>query len=364
VLDCREMQRRSVGQRSLTWGDRLLDWFDHAGRKQLPWQQDRTSYRVWISEIMLQQTQVSTAIPYFERFMQRFPDVNALAAAPLDEVLHLWTGLGYYARARNLYRAARQIVSNHDGEFPTSHAEVQALPGIGRSTAGAILAQSRDERYAILDGNVKRVLARAFAIAGYPGSKSVEQQLWQLAETLMPEQRMADYTQAMMDLGALVCTRTRPKCEQCPMQTICLAYAQGLQTQLPTPKPRLKRSRREQFALVACDEHGRLLLEQRPLSGIWGGLWVCPQFDDETALQQWAALHLRMATSLRALPSLDHAFTHFDLHLQLRAVAATWSARVADGSRYCWYDARHPETIGLAKPVLDILKIVTEAEWA
>jgi A/G-specific adenine glycosylase len=364
VVDGREELRCWTTRSSAHWSGRLLAWFDQAGRKHLPWQIDRTCYRVWVSEIMLQQTQVGTVIPYFERFMQRFPEVKALAEAPLNEVLHLWTGLGYYARARNLHRAAQQIVAEHNGEFPATHADVQSLPGIGRSTAGAILAQSRDERHAILDGNVKRVLTRAFAIEGYPGTKVVEQQLWQLAESLLPEQRLADYTQAMMDLGALVCTRTKPKCTQCPMQSICLGFAQGLQAQLPTSKPKVARRQREQFALVACDARGRLLLEQRPLSGIWGGLWVCPQFDDESALQQWAMQHLQIASSWRALPSLDHAFTHFHLHLQLRAVTATPLAQVADGSCYCWYDARRPEAIGLAKPVLDILKMVNELEWA
>lgn len=344
------------------WSGVLLVWFDQAGRKQLPWQRQRTPYRVWVSEIMLQQTQVGTVIPYFERFMQRFPDVHTLAAAPLDEVLHLWTGLGYYARARNLHRAAQQLVRDYQGEFPATHAEVQALPGIGRSTASAILAQARNERHAILDGNVKRVLTRAFAIEGYPGNKSVETQLWQLAESLTPTVRVADYTQAIMDLGALVCTRSRPLCAQCPMQSGCLAYARNLQTRLPVRKPKLKRRQKSQFALVARDVEGRLLLEQRPPSGIWGGLWVCPQFDEESALLAWAQQHLHWTLTWQELPAIDHSFTHFDLHLQLRALdGVEFRLGVADSDRYCWYDVRAPSRIGLAKPVLDILKlIVTE----
>ena len=339
----------------------VLAWYDQAGRKHLPWQQDRTPYRVWISEIMLQQTQVTTVIPYYLRFMQRFPDVHQLAAAPLDEVLHLWTGLGYYARARNLHRAAQVLVAEHAGEFPIEHAAVQALPGIGRSTAGAILAQARGERYAILDGNVKRVLARYFAIHGYPGEKQVERQLWQLAERCTPHERLADYTQAMMDLGAMVCTRSRPACLQCPLRARCQASAQQLQAQLPTAKPRAIRKRREQHALVAVNAEGQVLLERRPPSGVWGGLWVCPQFADSTELQMWAAAHLRVPVAVQVMGVLEHAFTHFDLRLHLHVLRqALWQGQIAEADRYCWYDARQPQQIGLAKPVLDILKLLAQ----
>ncbi|MGC3981834.1 MAG: A/G-specific adenine glycosylase [Steroidobacteraceae bacterium] len=339
----------------------LLTWFDRAGRKHLPWQQQRTPYRVWVSEIMLQQTQVATVIPYYERFMQRFPDVQALATAPLDEVLHLWTGLGYYARARNLHRTAQIVVEQHQGEFPAMHAEMQALPGIGRSTAAAVLALSRHERHAILDGNVKRVLARYFAIDGYPGAKHVEAQLWTWAEACTPEQRVADYTQAIMDLGATVCTRSKPRCSDCPLQANCLAYEQQRQAELPTPKPKVSRPQRTAFALVAMNASGAILLEQRPLSGLWGGLWICPQFDSQDALQDWAATHLAATSTLAALPVIDHAFTHFDLRLQpsLLSGAQPLSA-VADIAVYCWYDPHQPARIGLAKPVLDILKSLAQ----
>jgi A/G-specific adenine glycosylase len=338
----------------------LLQWFDQSGRKHLPWQQQRSAYRVWISEIMLQQTQVTTVIPYFERFMQRFVEVRQLAAAPLDEVLHLWTGLGYYARARNLHRAAQIVVAQHGGEFPEDHLALQALPGIGRSTASAILALSSEARHAILDGNVKRVLARYFAIQGYPGVKQIEAQLWSLAEACTPHERIADYTQAIMDLGATVCTRSQPRCAECPVQVHCLAHAQNLQAQLPTRKARMVRPQREAFALVACNAAGAILLEQRPPAGVWGGLWVCPQFDSEAALHAWAQQHLRSEVIATALPTINHAFTHFDLRLQPRLLSAvSLTPSIADSDAYCWYDRKNPARIGLAKPVLDILKLLS-----
>jgi A/G-specific adenine glycosylase len=338
----------------------LLTWFDLAGRKHLPWQQQRTPYRVWISEIMLQQTQVATVIPYYARFMQRFPDVSALAAAPLDEVLHLWTGLGYYARARNLHRAAQSVVNDYAGAFPETHAELHALPGIGRSTASAILALSRDERHAILDGNVKRVLTRYFAISGYPGEKKIETQLWLLAEACTPTTRVAEYTQAIMDLGATLCTRSKPRCHECPVRAHCLAFAQGLQAQLPTAKPKTIRPQREAFALVARNAHGAVLLEQRPPAGLWGGLWICPQFETHVAMQDWIDAHLQHEGAAQSLPVIDHAFTHFDLRLQPTLLtAATRLATVADTAGFCWYDPKMPARIGLAKPVLDILKALS-----
>jgi A/G-specific adenine glycosylase len=335
----------------------LLAWFDLAGRKHLPWQQQRTPYRVWVSEIMLQQTQVVTVIPYYERFMQRFPDVGALAAAPLDEVLHHWTGLGYYARARNLHRAAQVVSQEHGGEFPATHEGMQALPGIGRSTASAILALSRHERHAILDGNVKRVLARCFAIHGYPGEKAVETQLWALADACTPQTRVADYTQAIMDLGATLCTRSKPRCADCPLQTQCQAFAQNLQSQLPTRKAKVHRPLREAFAVVARNAQGAVLLEQRPPAGLWGGLWICPQFETHDAMQDWIAANLRHTGVTEVLPTIAHAFTHFDLRLQPTLLtAATRVDTVADSNGFCWYDPQQPARIGLAKPVLDILK--------
>ena len=229
----------------------LLHWFDHHGRKHLPWQQNPTPYRVWVSEVMLQQTQVAAVIPYYERFMARFPTVESLAAAPEDEVLHLWTGLGYYARARNLRACAQVLVAQHGGDFPAEIDAVADLPGIGRSTAGAILALSRGQRHPILDGNAKRVLARVFGIAGDPSSAAVIAALWLQAEECTPTDRVAAYTQAIMDLGATLCTRTRPACTVCPMSTICVAAREGRQAELPGAKQRRARKAREATLLIA-----------------------------------------------------------------------------------------------------------------
>jgi A/G-specific adenine glycosylase len=338
----------------------LLPWFDRHGRKALPWQVEPTPYRVWVSEIMLQQTQVATVIPYYERFMQRFPDVVALAAAPIDEVLHLWTGLGYYARARNLHRAAQRIVSEHGGVFPTTLAEVQALPGIGRSTAGAVLALSRSQRFPILDGNVKRVLTRRFGVPGFPGERSVEQKLWALAERCTPFERVAHYTQAIMDLGATVCVRSRPLCGRCPLSAACIARRDGLQATLPTPRPKKTRPHRIAYALIVQHAEGALLLEQRPPTGLWGGLWTFPQFDSPGDAHVWlqAAAGAHDDMRFEQLPPYMHAFTHFDLtlHPLLARVVATSGVAEADGRR--WYDPEQPPRIGLAKPALDLIRVL------
>ncbi len=238
---------------------------------------------------MLQQTQVATVIGYYDRFMQRFPDVRALAAAPVDEVLHLWTGLGYYARARNMHRAAQLIVAEHGGEFPQSIEAVQALPGIGRSTAGAILALSRSQRHPILDGNVKRVLARYFGIEGFPGEREVEKTLWSLADECTPTERVADYTQAIMDLGATLCVRSRPLCAACPLAEHCVARIEGRQSALPTARPKKIRPQRTAYVVLMVRDDGAVLLERRPPAGIWGGLWTLPQFDEREAAQAWIA---------------------------------------------------------------------------
>ncbi|HMN44027.1 MAG TPA: A/G-specific adenine glycosylase [Povalibacter sp.] len=336
----------------------LLDWFDRAGRKHLPWQQDRTPYRVWVSEVMLQQTQVATVIPYYQRFMARFPDVHALAAAPTDEVLHLWTGLGYYARARNLQKAAQAVAANHAGVFPESIDAVQALPGIGRSTAGAILALSRDQRHPILDGNVKRVLARYFGIDGFPGETGVERELWRLADLCTPAQRVADYTQAIMDLGATVCVRSRPLCTVCPLSEHCIARIEHRQTSLPTPKPKKARPQRSAFAVIAMNDAGAVLLERRPPTGLWGGLWTFPQFEDRDAAMSWMSTAGHPAS--RQLPDYRHSFTHYDLTLQplLIRVAGT-PAAIAEADTRLWYDPRQPARIGLAKPAVELIAMLS-----
>jgi A/G-specific adenine glycosylase len=345
----------------------LLDWFDRAGRKHLPWQQEPTPYRVWVSEIMLQQTQVVTVIGYYQRFMQRFPDVRSLAAAPGDEVLHLWTGLGYYARARNLHRAAQIIVSEHGGEFPQTLAAVQALPGIGRSTAGAILSLSSSQRHPILDGNVKRVLARYFGIEGFPGERQVEQTLWSLAESCTPSSRVAHYTQAIMDLGATLCVRSRPVCAACPLTENCVARVAGTQSLLPTPRPKKLRPRRAAYVVLLVRHDGAVLLERRPPAGIWGGLWTLPQFDTHEAARLWSQQRVgEQETTTTTLPPYCHSFTHFDLTLHptlIRMASAEGGTPLilaeADGL-HRWYNPRQPAKIGLAKPVLDLIRALDE----
>jgi len=321
----------------------------------LPWQKDPTPYRVWVSEVMLQQTQVQTVIPYYERFMARFPTLTALAEAPLDEVLHLWTGLGYYARARNLKAAAQAILEQHGGEFPLGFETVTTLPGIGRSTAGAILALARGERHAILDGNAKRVLARVFGIDGDPGSASVQKTLWEKAEACTPRERAAAYTQGIMDLGATVCTRARPACTVCPMSTVCVAAREGRQAELPGVKARRTRASREAVLLIA--ESGEnaaraVLLERRPAPGIWGGLWSPPQFASESEALAWCHRELEGLSSPESLPPIEHGFTHFDLRLNpLRVRCAPPDPMVHETTDRLWYALHNPPKLGLPQPI-------------
>jgi A/G-specific adenine glycosylase len=336
--------------------DRLLEWAARSGRHDLPWQLDRTPYRVWVSEIMLQQTQVATVIAYFERFMARFPDAESLAAAQLDEVLHLWAGLGYYARARNLHRAAGKIRDEHGGEFPHGFAAVEALPGVGRSTAGAILALSRNERCAILDGNARRVLARYFAIAGSVSDAAVLTQLWQLAETCTPPADVAAYTQAIMDLGATLCVRSRPLCGQCPLGSGCAALAAGRQHEIPAPRRALKRTQRQVFMVVALRDTGEVLLERRPEAGIWGGLWCLPQFASQAAAAAFIGESLgEDCTPPRLLGNLEHAFTHFDLTISPLLVRCTPPAAEVRDEAELWYNIRTPARIGLPAPITALL---------
>ncbi|MDN3525363.1 A/G-specific adenine glycosylase [Halomonas sabkhae] len=338
-----------------TFQRRLLEWFDVHGRHDLPWQQQRTPYRVWVSEIMLQQTQVTTVIPYFERFIERFPDVAALAGAEQDEVLHLWTGLGYYARGRNLHKAARVVMDEHDGEFPVHSLDAMAgLPGIGRSTAGAIIAQSTGRRAVILDGNVKRVLTRLHGVEGWPGRPAVERRLWALAEHYTPHQRVVDFTQAMMDLGATLCRRGQPECGRCPFEADCVANARGEQKRFPESKPRKASPTRQTLMLLLQDEQGRVLLQQRPSSGLWGGLWSLPQFDDMTSLQAWLDQHASTAELATAWATFTHVFSHFRLEITPQPARVTRLDSVAEG--WHWYDPAEPASIGLAAPVKGLLE--------
>ena len=336
------------------FAQRLLAWFALHGRQTLPWQSNPTPYRVWVSEVMLQQTQVATVIPYYARFMARFPDVGSLASAPLDEVLHLWTGLGYYARARNLQACAQVLVAQHGGEFPQTLEAMMDLPGIGRSTAGAILALSGGQRQPILDGNAKRVLARVFGIAGDPTSTTVLATLWAQADACTPARGVAAYTQAIMDLGATVCTRSRPACTACPMSGGCIAVLEGRQTELPGRKNKRVRPSREATILIAEIEHDgstAVLVERRPSPGVWGGLWSPPQFESERDELAWCFQEFGDTANSQLLPPIDHAFTHFDLRLHPLRVRCDRKTRVRDADNHRWYPLAAPPRIGLPQPI-------------
>ena len=338
------------------FADRLLDWFDRHGRHDLPWQVDVTPYRVWVSEIMLQQTQVQTVIPYFERFTTRFPDVGELAAAPVDEVLHLWSGLGYYARARNLHRAAIQIRDQHGGELPAELETLVALPGIGRSTAGAILSLARGQRHPILDGNVKRVLCRHRGVAGWPGRSAVLKTLWSLAEALTPPARVDAYTQAIMDLGATLCRRSRPACEDCPVAADCVARREGRQAELPARRPARARRLRHATMLLIRDEAGRVLLQRRPADGLWGGLWGLPEPDDAQDVARWCETRLGVRPDhTRALAPVRHGFTHFELEIRPLRLEVDGARCVMAGEGWLWYNPRSPARVGLAAVVARLL---------
>ena len=339
----------------------LLAWAEEHGRHDLPWQRDPTPYRVWVSEVMLQQTQVATVLPYYARFLARFPDVATLAGAALDEVLSLWTGLGYYARARNLQRAAQLVMANHGGCLPDDIVELQALPGIGRSTAGAILALSRSQRQAILDGNARRVLARYFAVEGDPGERETQLRLWALAEACTPLERVAEYTQAIMDLGSGVCARSRPRCDACPLSPGCIARRTGLQGSLPSRRQRRSRPQRSGFALVVVDSNGAVLLERRPAKGLWGGLWSWPTFDEETELAEFAARLSASIAQRRLLPAQRHVFTHFELTLQPVMVRANREQPGLENNSSCfWYDLARPAEVGLSKAVTNLLPTLVQ----
>ncbi|MCH9695158.1 MAG: A/G-specific adenine glycosylase [Gammaproteobacteria bacterium] len=330
---------------------RLLAWFDEHGRKDLPWQEDTTPYRVWVSEIMLQQTQVQTVVPYFERFMIRFPDVAALAAAGQDAVLQHWSGLGYYARARNMHKAAQIIRSEFGGEFPTRFEDVVSLPGVGRSTAGAILSIACGQRHAILDGNVKRVLARHGAVEGWPGKSDVAAILWDMAETNTPDERGADYTQAIMDLGATLCTRSKPDCDRCPVAADCEARLADATADYPERKPRQVKPLRK-TTMILASAAGKVYLVRRPEAGIWGGLWSLPELGD-TSVDDWCADKLAsIRPNTRAWEVLRHSFSHYDLDI-LPIVVQLESApsKVADTSNETWHSLQDELPGGIAAPV-------------
>ncbi len=340
----------------------VLKWFDKHGRKHLPWQQDISAYRVWLSEIMLQQTQVTTVIPYFERFIARFPDVESLAAAPIDEVLHLWTGLGYYARARNLHKCAQVVVNQYGGEFPSTVESLADLPGIGRSTAGAIVSIAFQKRAAILDGNVKRVLARYHAVEGWPGQLEVANQLWEIAENYTPKTRANHYTQAMMDLGATLCTRSKPKCEECPVREGCVAYAQGNPAAYPGKKPKKTLPEKSVQLVMLRNPAGDVLLQQRPAQGIWGGLWSFPELSIDADAQEYAEDHYGAVIELEQWNTYRHTFSHYHLDITPVLIQLAKTPRAIGESATHWYNPHQPDALGLAAPVKKLLEKLAQLD--
>ncbi|HEX7341074.1 MAG TPA: A/G-specific adenine glycosylase [Rhodanobacteraceae bacterium] len=334
---------------------RLLAWFDHHGRHDLPWQHPRSAYRVWLSEIMLQQTQVATVIPYFTRFVTALPTLPDLACADEDDVLALWSGLGYYRRARFARQAARLCVERFDSELPCDFDALVSLPGIGRSTAGAILAQAYGQRFAILDGNVKRVLTRHDGIHGYPGDGAIEKQLWALAEQLIPRTRVADYTQAIMDLGATVCRRAKPDCDACPLAATCVARQRGLVDQLPMRRTRKALPVRQTVMLLLRDSQGRILLEKRGPQGVWTGLWSLPEAADPREAQVLANRHAKIGRP-HSLEPFTHTFSHYRLDVTPVLYRDTTNlATIADHDRLRWCTRADAAKLGLPAPVRSLL---------
>ncbi len=338
-----------------TFAARLIAWHKHHGRHDLPWQNTRDPYVIWVSEIMLQQTQVATVIPYFQRFMMRFPDIATLAASPLDEVLRLWSGLGYYSRARNLHHAAQVVVNDHGGQFPSDFDHVLQLPGIGRSTAAAICVFAFGARRAILDGNVKRVLARCFGIDGYPGDKRVEEAMWRQADELLPPKRVETYIQALMDLGSGVCKRRQPLCDACPLNRDCVAYRDGLTQRLPVAKPKKVLPRKETIMLV-LHRAGEVLLEKRPASGIWGGLWCFPELARDGDIEAVCVKRFgARVTRLAPLPVFEHGFTHFRLSITPQRLQVTRLAPGAAEPGHIWLTVEDAKAAAIPVPVRRIL---------
>jgi len=342
------------------WQKNILRWYDKHGRHDLPWQKRVTPYRVWISEVMLQQTQVSTVIPYFQRFMQRFPSLRRLAEAPQDEVLAHWSGLGYYARARHLHQAAQQVVENFAGRLPRTVEQLCQLPGIGRSTAGAILSLGSEIPAAILDGNVKRVLTRYFAIDGWPDQPAVQRQLWQIAEQLTPSARVGAYNQAMMDLGATLCTRSEPKCGQCPLQQGCVALSQNAQQNYPTRKTKQQRPQKRTFMLVLQNQHQQVLLYKRANRGIWGGLWSLPEYDDVLAIAEICQMSFQCQLQQTVtLELIRHQFSHFELEINpIYCKVLSPRESVMESGQQVWYNIASATLMGIAAPIQRILQLV------
>ncbi len=342
-----------------TFQKKVLNWFDLYGRKDLPWQHEITPYRVWLSETMLQQTQVATVIPYFEAFIVKFPTLDDLANSPIDDVLQLWSGLGYYARARNLHKTAQLIAAK--GYFPETLTELMALPGIGQSTAGAILSIAFQNSHPILDGNVKRVLSRFKAVPGWPGLSRVNKLLWSISNHYTPVDRVADYTQAMMDLGATVCTRSKPRCSLCPLSADCLARIDNNISVFPGSKPAKSLPVKQLIFLVLRDQEGRIFLKKRPPTGIWGGLWSLQEFDSIKFAQDWCETQKISVNNQQVLPSQRHTFSHYHLdYTPLLTDIENPINIVMEANQALWYKTEQINTIGLAAPIKLLLQRINE----
>ncbi|MEI6706955.1 MAG: A/G-specific adenine glycosylase [Methylococcales bacterium] len=332
---------------------RVLTWFACRGRKDLPWQQNTTPYRVWLSEIMLQQTQVATVIPYFHAFIEKFPTLDSLAQTSIDDVLPYWSGLGYYARARNLHKSAQIIYQQQ--RFPDTLEELMALSGIGQSTAGAILSIAFHKSHPILDGNVKRVLTRYKGITGWSGDSQVTKQLWAISTALTPIERCADYTQAIMDLGATVCTRSKPLCTVCPLASDCVALSMGIVSTLPTPKPKKTLPVKQRIFLLLSNDDQQIFLEKRPPTGIWGGLWSLPEFDSIESAQDWCLSKKLAINSQQVLPTSRHTFSHYHLDYTPLVIQTNSPTNfVMEANQSLWYNAG--VLLGLAAPIKQLLK--------
>ncbi|SEL30237.1 A/G-specific adenine glycosylase [Nitrosovibrio tenuis] len=359
-----------------SFAEKMIRWQESYGRHHLPWQNIRDPYVIWVSEVMLQQTQVTTVIPYYLRFLQRFPDLNSLASASLDEVLAQWSGLGYYSRGRNLHRTAQLIVRDHQGIFPEKVEVICQLPGVGRSTAAAIAVFAYGARCAILDGNVKRILARCFGIERYPGERKIEALLWQKAQELLPEQGEKDvnggieaYTQALMDLGATVCTRIKPKCAICPLQSDCTAFRNDAVGRLPAPKPRKPMPERETVLLMLMAQ-GKILLEKRPARGIWGGLWCLPEMPVSENAIEYCARHFGMEVQPLPprIPSFVHIFTHFRLRIHPHPLQLNLSSSATTGDHIgverMWTTLADALTVAIPAPVAKLLNMAVASRNA
>ncbi|MBD1584214.1 A/G-specific adenine glycosylase [Pseudoalteromonas sp. S16_S37] len=343
-------------QQAKWFAEQVVNWYHQHGRKTLPWQLEKTPYKVWVSEVMLQQTQVVTVIPYFERFMVRFPTIEALAQAPEDEVLHHWTGLGYYARARNLHKTAKIVASEYSGQFPQTLEQVMALPGIGRSTAGAILSLALGQHHPILDGNVKRVLARFFMIEGWYGVKKVENQLWSLTEAITPKNNVTEFNQAMMDLGASLCSRSNFDCLACPLVSQCQAFKHGQVKVYPNSKPKKEKPKKQAYHLIV-NAQDKVLMEKRPNSGIWGGLYGFFEFQTSEEVEQFIAQQ-GFHGQIYSLQSFVHIFTHFELTIHPQILKLTRIPDFAHEQPIIWYDIKDHPQVGLAAPTKKLVKVL------